>query len=252
MTNPWQLYDDLIDALPAEARVADALVSRFALVRTDAGGTGLALADRAGRREPPPAQVIGAPLRDVAALVKSWDSQSAGLGVAALNAWLNSAARVQASGAELVGGDGDAFEYLAPQLIGRKVAVIGHFAGLAKLAEVADLTVLEREPIGSDLPDPAAEYVLPGSDVVFITGTTVANKTLPRLLDLASGARVVLVGPTTPFAPEVYGDRVAQIAGAWVGNAEACAQLVRLGGSMRVVKHTLTRFNAVFDPKEQP
>ena len=24
MTNPWQLYDDLIDALPAEARVADA------------------------------------------------------------------------------------------------------------------------------------------------------------------------------------------------------------------------------------
>lgn len=247
MTNPWQLYDDLIDAVPADIRVVDALVSRFALVRTDAGATGLALADRAGRREPPPEAVIGAPLRSVAALVKSWDFQQAALGVAALNAFFNTEVRVHAFRDALIGADEDVFTLLAPLLPGRKVGVIGHFAGLPRLAAARELVVLERDPSGDDLPDPAAEYELPSCDLVIITGTTVANKTLPRLLSLASNARVVLVGPTTPFAPEVYGDRVAQLATARVCEPGRCADLVRLGASMRTVKQTLTRFNAVFD-----
>ena len=107
--------------------------------------------------------------------------------------------------------------------------------------------VLEREPRETDLPDSACEYVLPDRDDVFLTGVTLTNKTMPRLLELASGARVVLVGPTAPFAPEVYGDRVAGISGGWVSDDDTCWQMAGAGARMRDMKEVLIRYNAVFD-----
>lgn len=250
MANPWQLYDDLVDALPADLLVADVQVSRFAMVRNELGGCGLALADRGGRRElRTPELWAGKDLRSVAALAKSWDFELAAIGVAAMNSWFNSADRVHAANAELVGDETDIFSQTAELIAGRKVAVVGHFAGLRHLAGARDLVVLERDPIDDDLPDPACEYVLPDCDVVFITGTTVANKTLPRLLELASGAHTVLVGPTTPFAPEVYGSRVAEIGGAWVADADLAAGLMSVGASMRTMKQVFTRFTARFAPR---
>ena len=104
MSNPWQLYDDLVDALPEDVVVDDCVVSRFALVATSAGGHGLALADRAGRRAARvPGSVIGQDLRSVAALAKSWDFELAALGVAAMNSWFNTEQRVLDSAATLIG-----------------------------------------------------------------------------------------------------------------------------------------------------
>lgn len=240
--NPWQLYDDLIDAVPADVRVRDAQISRFAQVTNDAGGCGLALADRSGSREPRgPELVVDRSLRDVAALAKSWDFQLAGLGVAALNSWFNTAERVVAAGAQ--SEDRDCFEMRADRVGGKRVGVIGHFAGLDRLWAASELVVLERGPRAGDLPDPACEYELPSCDEVYITGTTLANKTLPRLLELSRDAHTVLVGPSVTFAPEVYGDLVDEIAGSWVAQPAEATQLVRLGGSMRSVKHVFTRFN---------
>ena len=59
----------------------------------------------------------------------------------------------------------------------------------------------ERRPLGGDLPDQAGEYLLGRQDCVCITGSAVANKTLPRLLELSRSAYVVLVGPSVPLAP---------------------------------------------------
>ena len=77
-----------------------------------------------------------------------------------------------------------------------RIATIGHFGDIEKYAEGRDLIVLERSPSGNDLPDPAAEYLLADRELVFITGSALTNKTLPRLLELCSGARVILVGPS--------------------------------------------------------
>lgn len=68
MANAWQFYDDLVDALPAGVPVTQVALSRFAMVRTEIGGCGLALADRGGRREPRTSDVWqGRDLRSVAA-----------------------------------------------------------------------------------------------------------------------------------------------------------------------------------------
>ena len=73
-----------------------------------------------------------------------------------------------------------AFDELLEAMVGKKVAVIGHFPGLQKVADRCQLSILERAPQEGDLPDFAAEYVLPEQDFVFVTGTTLTNKTLPR------------------------------------------------------------------------
>jgi uncharacterized protein (DUF4213/DUF364 family) len=89
----------------------------------------------------------------------------------------------------------NAFDSYSQLVKGKKTAVIGHFHKLEDyLKEAASISVLERKPTGNDFPDSACEYILPEQDFVFITGTTLINKTLPRLLTLAKNAHVVLGG----------------------------------------------------------
>ena len=52
-----------------------------------------------------------------------------------------------------------------------------------------------------DYPDSACEYLLPDMDYVFISGSAFVNKTMPRLLTLASNAHTVVLGPSTPASP---------------------------------------------------
>lgn len=245
--NPWQLYDDLIDLVPADLRVSAWALGEVALVRDDAGGCGIASRQRGGPSGGDPMPRTGERLRDVAALVKSWDFATASLGSAALNCALNTSARVTAlSGSGTSTGDRDVFARDAPRLRGRRVAMVGHFShGIRALEGLCDLTVLERDPRGDDLPDPACEYVLPACDAVYITGMALANKTLPRLAALSAQARTVLTGPSSPFAPEVLpGWGIDQIAGSWVTDAGLAADLVAHGATMPRTRPATRRFSA--------
>lgn len=69
---------------------------------------------------------------------------------------------------------------------------------------ICDLVVLERRPLPGDYPDPASEYLLSDWEYVFITGTTIINKTLPRLLELCRGSKIILTGPSTPLTPALF------------------------------------------------
>ncbi len=247
--NPWQLYEDLIDLLPADVTVTDLAINRVAIVENSAGGMGTASGDRGGRgdRSVKPLDLIGAPLRDVASLSRSWDFQLASLGVAALNSWLNTAERVHAAAQSpyiaVDQADIDVFAAHAESLRGQKVALIGHFSqGIAALSDTADLTVIERDPHSDDLPDSACEYVLPQMDAVFITGMTVANKTLPRLLELASGSRVFLVGPSVPCAPEVFAGKVQHIASSYISDLALARSLAAVGSRTPGMRPAMARF----------
>lgn len=248
LRDPWQIYDGLLDLIPAELMVTDLAVSRVSLVGNSAGGVGVASADRSGQRlRHHDRQLIGKPLRELASLVRSWDFELASIGVAAMNSWFNSVDRLEQlatdSAMRLDQSDCDVLTSRAEELAGHKVALIGHFEhGINALSGVCDLTVLERDPKGSDLPDSACEYLLPGMDIIFITGMTVANKTLPRLLDLAGDAQIILVGPSVPCAPEVFRGRVSQLAGSCVVDAVLARSLVSIGAGMPEISPTTTRF----------
>ena len=63
------------------------------------------------------------------------------------------------------------FEYIAQRLAGARVAVVGRFPTLEPIIDVCDVTTLERQPTGGDLPDPASEFLLAEQDCVCIAGT---------------------------------------------------------------------------------
>lgn len=242
--SPWRIYDDLIDLVPQEARATRILVGGVVVVCSDDGGCGIAARQRGGPRVPASQRPeVGARLRDVAAGVRSWDLELASIGAAALTCALNTPARVAPFAA---GHDqGDAFTRRADELAERRVVMVGHFDRAARtLRGACDLTILERDPHGEDLPDPACEYVLPQADTVFLTGMTVANKTLPRLAALSAGATTILTGPSSPFAPEAFTGILDEIDGSVVADPARVVDLVARGARLRELHPVLQRFAA--------
>jgi len=230
----WRIYDELTADLDPAAQV-DSLAAGLHWFGVRSGeGMGLAMSPPEGRAAPTGAgKIAGLNLCEIAQRAKSWNFSDAALGVAAINAQHNTPARVchlLDDPRYLTHMGTNAFEYMLPRVTGKRVTVIGHFRGLDKMVEHCDLTILERRPQPGDLPDPACEDVLPRSDFVFITGTTLINKTLPRLLALSRGAFVSLVGPTTPLTSRWFDLGVNLIAGLVVDDVSAVWPIVQEGG----------------------
>ena len=232
MSSAWKLYDALIESIPPEPVVEDCVIGlNWTYVRagdyagvavTVQGSSGSGLAD---------GPYIGKSLRDVAAGVKSWDMLRASVGMAAVNAWFNTPEKMAALGLARTAGEagagGSVFDEPLESLCGKKVAVVGRFPYIEKqLGGKCALSILEREPEGDDYLDSACEYLLPEQDVVFITGMTLTNKTLPRLLTLTENAKTILVGPTSPITPLLFDFGVDSIAGFYVTDREQTRALV--------------------------
>ncbi|MDO4547022.1 MAG: DUF364 domain-containing protein [Clostridia bacterium] len=219
--NPWKLYDKLI------ATVDDDKVSRvrigasWTMVETESGRAGLASSSSGGSVITDMSQFAGMPLSRAAEMIKSWDFSQAAIGLAAINAHLNRGA--------LFGSqqNPDAFLRYRDMARGKKVGVVGHFAYLeSRLAGICDMCVLERKPSAGDYPDPACEYLLPEMDVVFITGSAVINKTMPRLLELCKNAFTVICGPSTPMDGVFFEMGADALCGFCVNDARDCLRLV--------------------------
>lgn len=232
--NLWSVYDALVDGLDPQAR-ADEFAAGLHWFGVRSGASlGMAMAPSEGRGAPTGAGAIaGLSLRETAARSRSWNFADAALGLAAINAHYNAPARVRAlaeAPAFIAHAGTNTFEYMMPRIAGRRVAVVGHFRGLERLAGHCELTILERRPQAGDLPDPACEDVLPRSEFVFMTATTLINKTLPRLLALSRGAFVAVVGPTTPLTPRWFEWGVDLIGGLVVEDVPAVWPVIQEGG----------------------
>lgn len=217
MGDAWEIYDRLIKGIEPGVVAGSCLVSTWTVIDTAAEGMGLAMTFRGGAHDDNPlTDLVGTPLRELAAHLKSWDLRKASVGMAAINAYYNAPHRVQSwvkKPLEEIHSSG-VFTSTLDRIAGKKVTVIGHFPGLeAAGRRAAELNILERNPSEEDLPDFAAEYLLPGQDYVFITGTALTNKTLPRLLELSKNAFVALVGPSVPLVPWWFDLGVDMLAG---------------------------------------
>jgi uncharacterized protein (DUF4213/DUF364 family) len=244
----WEIYDELIAAVPPDLQVRECLVGmHWTLIRSRA--VGMALTPFGAPRNYGPKgasvasgigeQIAGMRVCELAQFVKSWDPYEASLGLAAINSVLNSPEQVEKMFGRPLSTQGQvsAFVHYSEMVRGKKVAVIGRFPDLNTLTGVCRLTVLERNPGPDDLPDPACEYVLPDQDYVFITATTLTNKTMPRLLELSRNATVFLVGPSTPFTPILFRHGVDTLAGTVVLNPDAVWRSAAEGAARAVFDH---------------
>jgi uncharacterized protein (DUF4213/DUF364 family) len=224
----WELYDELIEAIPAEQCVDEAITGKYwTFVRTGGGGAGLAMTlDKPVRPRTLTKNMAGMSLRELAVFSKSWNFEEAALGIAAINAWWNSPEQKTAA-CSLNIGDDDSFSFWRERVTGKKVAVIGHFPYLEnKIGDVCELSILEKRPVEGDFPDSACEYLLPVQDYVFATGVTLINKTLPRLLELSRHCGIILAGPSVPLAPPLLRRGVIDLQGFVILDTARCAAAV--------------------------
>lgn len=238
MSRYQEIYPLLLDNLDTTSVIEEAILGlTWTYCRSE--GAGLAMGpEQADRTLPWSGSLRGRSLIEVAQWIGSWHPIEAAVAMAAINSSINHHNPLQAQATPIaahgVPANLSVFEHFLPQLKGKKVAVVGRYPGLDRYRECCDMTVLERHPQHGDLPDQACEYVLPEAEWVFMTASTITNKTFPRLAELAKDSQLVLMGPTVPWLSELVEFGVDYLAGVVVRDEERLKQTVTEGGGTRI------------------
>ncbi len=168
---------------------------------------------------------------ELAEYTKSWNLTEASIGVAAINSMV-------APKKEFL--DLNADRFVLEKGKDKNVVMVGAFPFMDALKAVAKkMIVLELDPYQLDakngiLPDSAAEYVIPDCDLLVITGSTLINKSMERLLALAqkSKAYTVVMGPSTVMDEVLFDYGADMIAGAEVIVPNAIIRKINQSGGM--------------------
>jgi uncharacterized protein (DUF4213/DUF364 family) len=229
----WKMYDDFLDLVPDDSYTKHCLIGQVWTYVSSTTGSGLAMT--AGESLPHISlvgKVKDTPLRKFTEYVKSFELLTATAGMAAINSCINTESYQQTvqQYAFTIEPHTYIFDHFESRMSGKKVAMVGHMPGAEKYREICDLSIIERDPKQGDLLDPACEYVLENQDIVFISATTIANKTLPRLLQLCTNACTVVWGPSAPLTPILFEYGVDVICGNVVNQAEEIGRVVAEGG----------------------
>lgn len=208
----FELYDMLIDGISSDAVVTDTLMGEC--------WTAVKTAEHFGMAMTTPVDTVpgmlgrtleGMPLKELAAAAKSWNLTEAGFGMAAINAYYNTAARMDALGAY------EPFEKYCTDgltLTGKTIGIVGHLNMPGSVRNQAkQIYILERDPRPGDYPDSACDFLIPQCDVVIMTASTLVNKTLPHLLELCRDAYTILAGPSCPMCPRLLEFGIDRLAG---------------------------------------
>jgi len=201
------------------------------------GSTGLAMSPGLATRTLPwSGTLAGKPITDLAAWILDWEPYKATVAMAAINSCINSRPLPDAVALDNSAEHANlaVFEHFLPQLHQQKVVVIGHYPGIERYQNQMQLTVLEKQLSAGDLPDAACEFLLPNADWVFLTASSIPNKTFPRLTELASNAKTVLMGPTVPWLPQLHEFGIDYLAGVEITDADALYHTAAQGGGVRI------------------
>jgi uncharacterized protein (DUF4213/DUF364 family) len=232
------LSDDILEQLHIPAAKHYAADIRIGLgytaVRLDDGRCGLAFTLHEEEYEsccvvPDAGTLTGRSILELAEYIKSPDTTACAIGLAAINALIDPPAAVVES---------DILDLL-PVKSDDSVGMIGYFGPLVDpiRKQARALHIFERRPIPElgVLPDTAAVDVLPKCQVVIMSATTLLNHTIDGLLDYCKSSReIALLGPSTPFLPEVFGRRgITMLSGLQVVDAPQVLRIVSEGGGTR-------------------
>jgi uncharacterized protein (DUF4213/DUF364 family) len=232
MNDPRRVYELLLDVAISDSFIESVNIGLVWTV-CKAQCCGLAMSPQVPTRVLPwSGSLVGKSLRELCGWINEWEAYQATVGMAAINAAINS--QVLPAGIPLTAGNLAVFEHFLPQLMGKKVVVIGRYPHIERYADKIDLQIIERQPSANDYPDAACEYLLPNADWVFLTATSLINKTFPRLAELSQHATTVLMGPTTPWLPQLADFGIDYLAGVEVIDTEKLQQTIAEGGGVRI------------------
>lgn len=225
-----ELYDLLLDYSNLQIEVERVLLG-LNWTLCQAGSSGIAETVGGGQwRSDSSVPLAGRTVAELSLWLRKWDRQQAAIGLAAINAAINSEADMVYREAALFRGSqalSNAMEWFVPHLYGHKVAVIAADNPFARVRERLDLTLL---PGREGALHPAADVMLDKAQWVFVSGQSVADKTLPRVLELAADAKVVLYGPQVPWVEEWRNFGVDFLLGSQIDDQSGLYHTIAEGG----------------------
>ncbi len=237
MINPKEIYDLLIDYGQTNTLVEEIIIG-LTWTLCKAEGIGLCMSPGVSTRTLSwSGTLVNQPIQELSSWLRSWDSYQATVAMAGINAIINHNSPLLQEAIALpvaTSANLSVFEHFLPQLQGKQVSVIGRYPGLKQYEQQMNINVIELNPTSGDFPATASEYLLPSSDWVFLTATSIPNKTFPRLVELSQNATVVLMGPTLPWLKEFADFGINYLAGVTVSNSTALRQTVAEGGGVRI------------------
>ncbi|MEL4897992.1 DUF364 domain-containing protein [Crocosphaera sp. Alani8] len=237
MINSQEIYDLLIDYGQSNIPIEEIIIG-LTWTMCKAEGIGLCMSPAIPTRTLSwSGTLVDKPIQELSSWLRSWDPYQATVAMAAINAVINPHSPLLEQAIALpiaTSANLSVFEYFLPQLKGKQVSVIGRYPGLKQYEKEMKINVIELNPIPGDFPATASEYLLPESEWVFLTATSIPKKTFPRLVELSRNATVVLMGPTLPWLREFADFGINYLAGISVSNSTALKQTIAEGGGVRI------------------
>lgn len=120
----------------------------------------------------------------------------------------------------------------------KNISIIGHFPNMEALQGVArNFWVIEKRPQPGDYLEDAGDALLPQSDIVVISSTTLINHTLPGILKRCrKDSMKMLLGPSTPFSEVLFDYGIDILAGSVVMEKDIVLKSVSEGASFMQLK----------------
>ena len=177
--------------------------------------------------------IAGKPALELLNLTDSWDLRERIIGIAAVNALSQIVFETHPD--RYVAEKRNLIEILevGPDDVVVLIGVIAPFIPFLR-SKAKQLYILERGVRREKeiLPDFACEEIVPRADVVVITGSSLANGTIDRLLELSENAKTVaIVGPTVSCIPDPLFDRGVDLTGGLrIINPDKAMQIIAEGG----------------------
>jgi len=253
MAHPREIYDLLLDKTRSPETIQEILIGLTWTLARVGDSSGLAMSPHSQTRTLPwSGTLVGKSLAELSPWIRSWNSYEAVVAMAAINAKLNQNNAALVAQSVVLDtpqfANLDVFEHFLPRLLGKKVMIVGRYPHLEQYAKQFNFHVLERNPTGDDLPDPACEYLLPEAEWVFLTASSIPNKTFPRLVELSQNAHIVLIGPTAPWLTELADFGIEFLAAVDIATPDKLRQTVAEGGGVRIFENG-ARYH-IFDLKQ--
>ncbi len=232
-----KLVDALLESVAGRSEPVRRVLVGLHWISVESHFTGMAhtFRGREGAEVEDAGNIVGRDAAEIAGKLRSWEPLDAGLGLAALNSLI-----------EPEGENFNLFGYILQAARDKRVTCIGRFPFYPELEKIAaNACLLEMNPREGELPSFAAEEVVPESDVVVVTGTTLINKSLQRLLELSHGKTSIVLGPSTPMSDVLFDFGASVIGGVRVSAPDmlfpCLMQGVKFYGKLRGVE-SVARF----------
>ncbi len=179
------------------------------------------------------ADAVGRTAVEIAGSLRSPSPFSISLGLAALNAG-------NAPDPEAFPDAGASAEALLTESgRDRRVGVVGQFPFVDRLRErVSALHLFELKDVDGAVERGRWEAVLSQVDVLALTATALLTRQMAWFLDRAHRAKILVLGPSTPFSPVLFDFGVDCLCGSVVTDPGPVSEGIRSGLSFRAIKRT--------------